>query len=604
MDQYGNAEQEGGGKVLPPVSFRWHDFVNLIKLAQPPKAMFVLAVILSLVDTLSGLIVPYLTKDVVDLMTAAQIEYRVLLWLGLAFLLQAVASGGSIYILSYIGHFTVAGLRRRLWKKVISLPVSYFDQHRTGETISRLTGDTAVIKELISQHLISFFSNAISIVGSVLILSYIDWQMTVILLMAIPLVFLLVRPMGKKIHAISKQLQDETARTSGFLTGVVSEIRLVKSYHAEEQEQQKGNTQIDNLFRYSLKEAKVYALLMPLMTLTLMGVLVVIVSYGGIRVASGGLSAGELVAFLLYLFMIAIPFGSLAAFYAALQKAMGATERIMAILAHDEEEQNEGDKRQVEQVNQPIRLKGVSFAYPQGKEVLHDIHLTIQPGSTTALVGPSGSGKTTMFALLERFYQPTKGRILLGDTPIDAYSLRSWRKQIGYVAQDSPIMAGTIRENLCYGMDRPVSQDELDAAARKAYAEEFIASLPKGYDTEVGERGIKLSGGQRQRIAIARAILHDPQILLLDEATSNLDSQSEIWVQKAILELMKGRTTIVIAHRLSTVVKADQIVVLEEGSVTGIGTHEELLASHALYRELANHQFLAHETPGADSLQP
>ncbi|UFJ43430.1 ABC transporter ATP-binding protein/permease [Brevibacillus humidisoli] len=565
-------------------------------MAEPPKMMIILALLLSVIDTIGGLIVPYLTKDVVDLMTAQAINYHIVAWLVVAFLVQAAASGGSIYILSYIGHSTVAGLRKRLWKKVMALPVSYFDQHRTGETISRLTSDTDVIKDLVSTHLISFVSNLVSIIGSVVILSYLDWRMTLMLLLAVPIMFLLMYPMGRKIHKISKELQDETARMSGLLTGVVSEIRLVKSFHAEETEQQQGNSSIDNLFRYSLREAKVHAWLMPLMTLTMMGMLVLIVGYGGVRVASGALSAGELVAFLLYLFMIVIPFSSLAQFYAALQKGMGATERISGILAHDEEERAEERKRPISQINQPIHLEDVRFAYPSGEQVLHGITLTIHPGKATALVGPSGAGKTTLFALLERFYQPSRGRILLGDTPIDLFRLTEWRKQIGYVAQDSPMMAGTIRENMCYGMDRPVSQEELDAAAKQAYADEFIANLPQRYDTEIGERGIKLSGGQRQRIAIARAILHDPQILLLDEATSNLDSQSEVWVQKAIQELMKERTTIVIAHRLATVVKADQIVVLEAGRVTGIGTHEELLASHPLYRELSRHQFLSMES--------
>jgi ATP-binding cassette subfamily B protein AbcA/BmrA len=268
---------------------------------------------------------------------------------------------------------------------------------------------------------------------------------------------------------------------------------------------------------------------------------------------------------------------------------MGATERLSQILEHEQEEQLEGAV-QVDPTL-PLIIDQVSFSYPTSDVVLRQLSFTIEPGQVTAIVGPSGSGKTTLFSLLERFYEPTEGIIRQGETPIQEFNLREWRQQFGYVSQESPLLAGTVRENICYGMDREVTDEEVHQAARLAFADEFIQALPDGYETEVGERGIKLSGGQRQRIAIARAILQNPKILMLDEATSNLDSTSEKVVQEALANLMKGRTTLVIAHRLSTVVDADKIVVIEKGRVTGEGTHEELWKSHTLYQQLVKHQF-------------
>ncbi|MEW9667791.1 ABC transporter ATP-binding protein [Ammoniphilus sp. 3BR4] len=572
----------------PQKQTQFKDFLHLLQWANPPFAAISAAGLLSIVSTIAGLIVPFLTKDAVDLISAQTHDRGLFVLLGVAFLIQAVTSGLSLYLLAYVGQLTVARLRKRLWSKILSLPVSFFDQQRTGETISRVTGDTGVIKDLVSNHLVSFFSSLISIIGSVVILSYIDWQMTIVLLIAVPIMVLFIRPMGRKIHLISKRLQDETAQLSGVLTGVLSEIRLVKSFNAEPIEQKNGETGIDHLFRSSLKEAKIYAILSPVMQIFMMAILVVIIGFGGVRVSSGALTAGELVAFLLYLFKIMMPFSSLAQFYTSIQKAMGATERINAILSHEEERGLE--TRQVIAIHERIHFKQVHFAYRDSGPIIEGLNLTILPGRVTAIVGPSGSGKTTLFSLLEQFYIPQQGQIFLGAHPITSFSLASWRKQLGYVSQESPMMAGTVRENICYGVEREVSDSEMKEAATQAYADEFIQQLPNGYGAEIGERGIRLSGGQRQRIAIARAILRNPSILMLDEATSNLDSASEQWVQKALQHLMKGRTTLVIAHRLSTVADADQIVVMEKGKVTGQGTHHQLLENHEVYRELAKHQ--------------
>lgn len=563
-------------------------FWSLIKKAKPPVKILCVAAILSLLETGAGLIVPLFTKSLVDQLSQSTLELSIIFLLLFAFILQTVSSGLSYYFMTYIGESIVASIRKRLWKHVLHSPIPYFDQQESGDTMSRITQDTNTIKTLITQHLITFISGLITIIGSIVILLIIDWKMTLIMLIAVPISITIIMPLGQKMYKVSKLTQDEVAGFSANLGRVLSDIRLVKAFHAEKTEQAKGDERIDHLFKYGLKEARILAVISPLMSFTMMVVLVLLIGYGGVRVASGALSAGSLVAIIIYVFQIVVPFSQMAGFFTAFQKAMGGAERIQLILSLDKETSE--DNVVVQNPSQDIHFKDVSFSYKQGDSILQQLTLSILTGKTTAFVGPSGSGKTTLFALLERFYVPNTGEILLGDTNIKQFNLKSWRSQFSYVSQESPLMSGTIRDNIMYGMERNVSEKEIEAAAELANAIEFISRLPQGFDTEVGERGIKLSGGQRQRVAIARALIRDPKILLLDEATSNLDSASELLVQKALQHLMKGRTTLVIAHRLSTVVDADQIVVLDGGNITGIGTHQQLVKHHELYQKLAKQQ--------------
>ncbi len=563
-------------------------FWSLIKVSKPPVKIFYVAAILSLLETGAGLIVPLFTKSLVDQLSQSTLELSIIFLLLFAFILQTVSSGLSYYFMTYIGESIVASIRKRLWKHVLHSPIPYFDQQESGDTMSRITQDTNTIKTLITQHLITFISGLITIIGSIVILLIIDWKMTLIMLIAVPISIAIIMPLGQKMYKVSKLTQDEMAGFSANLGRVLSDIRLVKAFHAEKTEQAKGDERIDHLFKYGLKEARILAVISPLMSFTMMVVLVLLIGYGGVRVASGALSAGSLVAIIIYVFQIVVPFSQMAGFFTAFQKAMGGAERIQLILSLDKETSE--DNLVVQNSSQDIHFKDVSFSYKQGDSILKQMTLSIPTGKTTAFVGPSGSGKTTLFALLERFYVPNTGEILLGDTNIKQFNLKSWRSQFSYVSQESPLMSGTIRDNIMYGMERNVSDKEIEASAELANALEFISRLPQGFDTEVGERGIKLSGGQRQRVAIARALIRDPKILLLDEATSNLDSASELLVQKALQHLMKGRTTLVIAHRLSTVVDADQIVVLDGGNITGIGTHQQLVKHHDLYQKLAKQQ--------------
>ncbi|MBY0183535.1 multidrug resistance ABC transporter ATP-binding protein/permease BmrA [Bacillus subtilis] len=563
-------------------------FFALVRRTNPSYGKLAFALALSVVTTLVSLLIPLLTKQLVDGFSMSNLSGTQIGLIALVFFVQAGLSAYATYALNYNGQKIISGLRELLWKKLIKLPVSYFDTNASGETVSRVTNDTMVVKELITTHISGFITGIISVIGSLTILFIMNWKLTLLVLVVVPLAALILVPIGRKMFSISRETQDETARFTGLLNQILPEIRLVKASNAEDVEYGRGKMGISSLFKLGVREAKVQSLVGPLISLVLMAALVAVIGYGGMQVSSGELTAGALVAFILYLFQIIMPMGQITTFFTQLQKSIGATERMIEILAEEEEDTVTG--KQIENAHLPIQLDRVSFGYKPDQLILKEISAVIEAGKVTAIVGPSGGGKTTLFKLLERFYTPTAGTIRLGDEPVDTYSLESWREHIGYVSQESPLMSGTIRENICYGLERDVTDAEIEKAAEMAYALNFIKELPNQFDTEVGERGIMLSGGQRQRIAIARALLRNPSILMLDEATSSLDSQSEKSVQQALEVLMEGRTTIVIAHRLSTVVDADQLLFVEKGEITGRGTHHELMASHDLYRDFAEQQ--------------
>lgn len=565
-------------------------FISLILSTNIPKLALTFGLITSIITTIAGLIVPLLTKNLVDGFSVSSLSVTLIIAIVAAFIVQAVVNGVSTYLLTAVGQKIVARLRENMWVKLIRLPVSYFDKTSSGETVSRVVNDTNIVKDLISEHFPQFVTGIISIIGAVTILLIMDWKMTLVMLLAVPITVAVMIPLGRRMAKISRGLQDQTAVFTGDIQQTLSESRLMKASNAEKNEEAKGLNGIGKLLGFGLKEAKILALIGPLMYMVIMIVIVTIIGYGGMRVANGTMSTGSLVAFLLYLFQIIMPITSFAMFFTQLQKAKGATERIIEILDIPLEKGQDG--LDIDVANKPVHVNHVSFAYDEDESVLEDVSFVARPGEMIAFAGPSGGGKTTTFGLLERFYEPTSGEIKIGDTPIKDLSMKSWRSQIGYVSQESAMMAGTIRENLCYGLQNweKIPDERLWEVAKMAYADQFIKEFSHGLDTEVGERGVKLSGGQRQRIAIARAFLRDPKILMMDEATASLDSQSESVVQQALTRLMEGRTTFVIAHRLSTIIHADNIIFIEKGRVTGSGTHQELTQSHALYRQFAEQQ--------------
>ncbi|GAE28858.1 lipid A export ATP-binding/permease protein MsbA [Halalkalibacter hemicellulosilyticusJCM 9152] len=497
-------------------------FFSLIFSTNIPKLALTIGLVGSLITTLVGLSIPLLTREMVDGFSAEALNLTLIGIIALVFIIQAVIDGFSTYLLAYVGQKIVASLRQRMWFKLLRLPVRYFDKKTSGETVSRVVNDTGIVKDLISQHFPQFVTGIITIIGAVIILFIMDWKMTLLMLISVPITISIMVPLGSRMAKISRGLQDETATFTGGVQQTLSEIRLMKASNAEQIEEKKGMSGIEKLLKYGLREARIFALIAPFMYLVVMIVIVVIIGYGGIRVADGSMTTGSLVAFLLYLFQIIFPITSFTMFFTQLQKAKGATERIVDILDIEEEEgQDIGIEMDI--TNEPISVEDVSFSYTEEEPVLHHVSFRVEPGQMIAFAGPSGGGKTTMFGLLERFYEPNTGVIKIGDTPIQQLSMKSWRSQIGYVSQDSPMMAGTIRENLCYGLEHmeEIDDNRLWEVAKMAFADEFIKQFPDQLETEVGERGIKLSGGQRQRIAIARAFLRDPKILMMDEATAS-----------------------------------------------------------------------------------
>ena len=568
-------------------NFTLSRFAGLIGGTEPPVLLIGAALLFSLVNTAAQLVVPLLTKGLVDGFSLASLDTSRIFLLAGAFLVQMVLSALTACLLNYAGQKIIARLRQLLWKKQISLPVSYFDSHSSGDMISRMINDTAVIRELITTNLTGFVTGIISIAGSVVLLIYLDWKMSLLMITAVPLALAVLIPLGWRMHRIARDMMDENARFTEVLSQMLGEIRLVKSSGAEEQEYERGKERIDNLYRFGLKEGRVQAFISPLMSFVLMALLVIVIGYGGYRVSTGVLTSGDLVAFILYLVQILMPMTQVTMFFTQLSKTRGATESILSILG-TEEERTTGEV--IDSTSYRLSFNGVDFSYSSDAPFIRDMDFSLEPGEVTAIVGPSGGGKTTIFSLLERFYTPDRGKILLGCRNIKDISLESWRRKIGYVSQDAAMIDGTVRENIIYGLPGPVDREAVRQAARMAFAHDFICAFPEGYETRVGERGVKLSGGQRQRIAIARAFLREPEILMLDEATASLDSDSEIWVQEALKNLMKGRTVLIIAHRLSTVVDADHILFIEKGRISGSGNHQELMDYHRTYRRYAEHQ--------------
>lgn len=562
----------------------------LLKKVDWPKKLVFTAMTLSILGSLSGLLVPLFTGKLVDTFNAESLDLR-MVWLFIGvFLVNAVLSGIGTYLLSKIGEKTIYSIREKLWKHLINLKMSFFDKNESGQLMSRITDDTNVINLFISEKAPSVLPSLLTLIGSIVMLFILDWQMTLMTFLILPIFIGIMVPLGRKMGKISKDTQTEISRFSGILGRVLTEMKLVKVTTSEEKELEKTKGTLLGIYDLGLKEAKIRAIISPLSGVIMTLTVAVILGFGGIRVSSGAITAGTLVAMIFYVVQLSAPILNFSMFLTDYKKAVGASERIYEI--YQEEAEKRGDDHNQPITNhQDITFDNVSFGY-EDNLVIKDLSLSIRSGEVTAFVGPSGSGKSTLFSLIERLYPIDHGQILYGNQPIDDISLKYWRQKIGYVMQSNAMMSGTIRDNLTYGVYSEVDEETLEHYTKMARCYDFIMAFPQGFDTEIGERGTKLSGGQRQRIDIARSFIKNPDILLLDEATANLDSESEFYIQQALNELMKDRTTIVIAHRLATIKKANQIVFLDKGEITGVGTHQELLASHDKYRHFVNTQSL------------
>jgi subfamily B ATP-binding cassette protein MsbA len=420
------------------------------------------------------------------------------------------------------------------------------------------------------------------------------WRLTLVMLAVVPLAVLGMILLGRFVRRISKEAQDALAHVSAIAEEALAGVRIVKSFAREPYEVARYGDGVEQLFGIAIRRARVRAIIGPIIGLLAFSSIALVLWFGSREVIAGRLTPGQLVSFLFYTMMIASPIAAFTGLYSQLQQALGASERVFDLLDTPPEMQDAADALPLPPIRGAVRFEGVSFDYADNdasREVLQEINLAARPGQVVALVGPSGAGKTTLVNLIPRFYDPTAGRVLIDDCDIRQVQIRSLREQIGIVPQETALFSGSVRENIAYGK-LDASPAEIEAAARAANAHDFITELPQGYETLVGERGVKLSGGQRQRVAIARALLKNPRILILDEATSSLDSESEQAVQEALERLMADRTTFVIAHRLSTITRADWIAVLDRGRVVEQGAHADLLAREGgLYRRMVALQF-------------
>lgn len=546
-----------------------------------------MGILLGFISTGANLFVPQLAQKLINNFKSISLTLAILTVV--IFIAGLITSALSGLLLGIFGENVVSKLRKQLWQKLLKMPVKYFDDVKTGEISSRLVNDTSQVKDLLASTLPNAMTSLLQFVGAMVIMLAMDWRMTLLMFVAVPLVILVMLPVMNQSRKIGRVRQDELAKFASDSTDVLGEVRLVKSSNGEEHELAKGNRRIDNLYHVGRKEALINSVTQPITNMLMMIMFLGILGYGAIRVMNGAMTMGALVSFLMYLFQIISPVVVISQLFNNMAKTSGATERIQQILTEPEEFVADKDEKDI--VSAPLKFENVDFAYEEGKPVLRDVSFETKPNAVVAFAGPSGGGKSTIFSLIERFYKPTGGEILIGEENIENVDLAKWREQIGLVSQDAAVMPGTIRDNLTYGLRREASDEELWDALRMAYADGFVSEMEDQLETEIGERGIKLSGGQRQRIAIARAFLRDPKILMLDEATASLDAESEAMVQKALGDLMQGRTTLVIAHRLSTIVDADKIYFIENGTVSGAGTHQELLKTTPLYAQYVKDQF-------------
>ena len=540
-----------------------------------------------------SLVFPAVIQEVIDsVFTDADITLldTITLLLLAVFVFRSLASFVQNYNLNYVGEQIVVQMRTELYAHLQTLSISFYTDRRVGELISRLSSDVTVVRTVLTGNVSTFLQQSLTLVGAIAIMFHLNWRLTLFIIVLMPLIVVIAFVLGGVIRRTSTRVQDEIAGATVVAEEVLQNIREVKSFVRESYEISRYNGAIDVAFRAAVKLLTVRSVFGPIIAFIAFAGLALVLWFGGREVLDGRLSPGKLVSFLIYGLTVAANFAGVISVYSQVQEAIGATKRVFELLDAEPAVKDAPDAQRVSKVNGAISLRGVSFAYENELEVLRDINLEIAAGEIIALVGPSGAGKSTLFNLIPRFYDPDQGTIRVDGYDIRSVTQSSLRQHIGIVPQETLLFGGSIRENILYGK-LDADEDELVAAAKSANAHDFIMDLPKCYDTIVGERGIKLSGGQRQRVAIARALLKNPSILLLDEATSSLDNESEQLVQEALSRLMQDRTTLIIAHRLSTVRVAHRIVVLDKGRIIELGSHQDLMTQRGLYAKLYEMQF-------------
>jgi ATP-binding cassette, subfamily B, bacterial MsbA len=567
---------------------RWGHYLR------PYQGQLALGLVSLLISSVIGLAAPWLIGQMLDSAfttpNTTRLNQYILLVL-VVYILQATFGFFRTYLCTRVGDQVVADLRRQVYRHLLALPVQFFAERRIGELTSRLSADVTVVYMVASSGLLELLRQLLVLSGGVVIIALTNTRLTLVMLGIVPPTIAGAVLFGRYLRRLSTTVHDKLALANAILDESLTNVRVVQSFVREEYEISRYGTAIDEGLVVARRQALMTGGFVAFIIFVIYGGIAAVLWYGGRLVLAKEISQGEMVAFVMYTFYIAFSIGGLAEVYSQFQRARGATQRIFEILDTVPSIATNANPQIRQQRQGAVKFVAVNFSYPNtAKPVLTDINLTIAPGEVVALVGPSGGGKTTLVNLLPRFYEVTTGSIYLDGHNIQQLALVDLRQAIGIVPQETQLFSGTIRENIAYGC-LTATEAEIKAAAQAANAHDFIVDLPTGYETVVGERGVKLSGGQRQRIAIARALLKNPQILILDEATSALDSESERLVQEALERLMAGRTTLVIAHRLATVRHADKIAVLESGKLVAVGPHADLIEQNGLYRSLYELQF-------------
>ncbi|MFC7431193.1 MULTISPECIES: ABC transporter ATP-binding protein [unclassified Agrococcus] len=595
------AKDDGG----PKASVR-----ELLPYLFPKKGLLAGALVLSVLGAVTSLVQPLLVQQIITAVQASE-PLRWLPWVLVILVLVDAALGGfQHFLLQILGEHVVLRTRTQLVGRLLHLPIAEFDQRRTGDLVSRVGSDTTLLRAVLTQGLVESVGGLLTFVGAIVAMLVIDpalFGLTLLVVVAAFTAVLVVMPM---LTRATRAAQEQVGHLTSALERAISAVRTVRASNATDREIAVVGERSEAAFGAGVRVARISALVVPIAGVAVQVAFLVVIGVGGLRVATGDLSIASLVGFLMFLSYMIFPLGQMIGAVTAVSTALGALGRIQEIVRLAPEDA--GDLVvDAAPTGDAVAFEGVSFRYPEsvvrsrraaedGVEedapvesptVLHDVSFTVAPGTRTAIVGPSGAGKSTLFALVERFYDPVAGRIVVAGRDARSVERRALRAGIGYVEQDAPVLAGTIRDNLLLASPDATDERLLDVLGR-VNLREVVDRSPEGLDAVVGERGVRLSGGERQRLAIARALLSAPALLLLDESTSSLDGRNEAQLQGAIDEVAEGRTLLVIAHRLSTVVGADQIVVLDQGRVVATGTHEQLLASSPLYRELAQHQLL------------
>ena len=573
-------------------------YLRILKFIRPYLGRLIAAGFCTVMTAAANLYVPWIVRDVIDkVFQNKDSDLLNLISLGIVviFFARGIFYYGQSYLMNYVGESIVIDVRGIVYRKLMTLSTHFFDTNKLGTIMSYVTNDVAALQGAMVANSIEIITETSVLIGSVGAMVYLDWKLTLFTFCTFPVVLFFMDFFGKKIRKSGHRIQQATADITSILQETLAATRVVKSFVREPYEIARFDQQNKANFYANMKSAKLMGTLSPVIEFIAALGVTAIIWFGSRSVIGGDITAGSLVAFLVYAINISNPIKRIARVLGSIQKALAAAERVFYIMDLTDTIPQKPDAITLPSVEGNVEFRHVSFAYNKGETILHDVSFSAKPGQAIALVGPSGAGKSTVASLLPRFYDVTEGAIFVDGHDVRDVTLASLREQVGIVPQETNLFNDTVYNNILYGR-LDATRDEVIAAAKAANADEFIQQLPKGYDTQLGDRGVNISGGQRQRISIARAILKNPRILILDEATSALDTESERIVQEALDRLMVGRTSFVIAHRLSTIQNAAKIIVLDKGSIVEEGTHQQLMAKHGLYAHLHDIQFKENQT--------